>query len=257
MTALGAHRYPFKLVCQRARALGLALFFNFEPALFLFQPARVIAFPGDAFAPVQLENPTGHIVQKIPVVRYRDDCARILAQVALEPGDRLRIQMVRGLVQEQNVGLLQKQPAKRNTAALPSGQRVHHLISRRTAQRFHGEVQPRIQIPGAKCIQLFLERRLFGREFVKIRIGISECFVDLVEFCQGIDHFLHALTHHLAHGLARFKVRLLLQKPNRVARCAGNFSGKLPVLSCDDAQERRLARAIKPDYADFCAVIIR
>jgi hypothetical protein len=51
----------------------------------------------------------------------RHDGAGVLGQVALEPGDRLGVEVVRGLVEEQEVGRAEQQAAERDAAALAAG----------------------------------------------------------------------------------------------------------------------------------------
>ena len=51
-------------------------------------------------------------------MRHRDDRACIILQKTFEPRDRFRIEMVRGLVEEQQIGRLQQQAAQRDATPL-------------------------------------------------------------------------------------------------------------------------------------------
>src|ERR1700730_17529118 len=86
---------PFQFAFQgaAARLLGLAL--AQEPRLLLFEPAGIIALERDAVAAVELEDPAGDLVEEIAVMRDGDDGAGIIAQKALQPGDRLGVEMGR------------------------------------------------------------------------------------------------------------------------------------------------------------------
>src|ERR687896_289520 len=77
-----------------------------------------------------------------------------------EPGDRLCVEMVRRLVEQENIWFLQQQPAQRNPATLTTGQNLYWRFWRWTAQRIHGHLQPRIEIPGILLIQLLLHLAL-------------------------------------------------------------------------------------------------
>jgi hypothetical protein len=57
--------------------------------------------------------------------------------VLLQPQDALGVEVVRRLVQQQQVGLAQQQLAERDPAALATGQRGDRRIRRRAAQRVH------------------------------------------------------------------------------------------------------------------------
>ena len=52
----------------------------------------------------------------------RDDRALVLGQVLLEPRHRLGVEVVGGLVQQQQVGRAQQQAAERDAAALAAGE---------------------------------------------------------------------------------------------------------------------------------------
>ena len=106
LTSFGCHTYPFQLAFQRLAALAGSLFFLLHAFGFLFQPTGVVAFPGNAFATVQFENPACYMVQKVTVVRHGNHCTFVLLQVLFQPVDGLGIEVVGRLVEQQHVRLL-------------------------------------------------------------------------------------------------------------------------------------------------------
>jgi len=64
-----------------------------------------MALVRNAPAPVEFENPPGHIVEEIAVMGDKHHRARIIAQVMFQPGDRLRIEMVGRFVEQQQIRL--------------------------------------------------------------------------------------------------------------------------------------------------------
>ena len=44
----------------------------------LIQPRRVVSFPGNTFSAIQFQNPSGHMVEEVTVVRDADNRTRIL-----------------------------------------------------------------------------------------------------------------------------------------------------------------------------------
>ena len=56
---------------------------------------------------IQFQDPAGDIVEEIAIVGDGDDRAWIVVEKAFEPSYRLRIQMIRWLVQKQQVGVRQ------------------------------------------------------------------------------------------------------------------------------------------------------
>ena len=86
------------------------------------------------------------------------DRARIGAGVPLEPIDGFGIEMVGRLVEQQQVGLLKKQPAKRDTAAFAAGEPRYVGILRRTAERIHRLLDLALEIPQALGLDLAWRR---------------------------------------------------------------------------------------------------
>src|SRR5204863_5362563 len=100
---------PFELALERPLTPRFGLLLEREPLLLLLEPRRVIALPRDAASAIELENPAGDVVEEVPVVGHGHDSARIILEKTFEPGDRLRIQMIRGFVEQQQVGRLKEQ----------------------------------------------------------------------------------------------------------------------------------------------------
>ncbi len=102
---LGRGRDPLLLARERLLARLLLAAFLLEPLLLLHQPGRIVALVGNALAAIELEDPAGDVVEEVAVVGDDQDRARIVAQMAFEPGHRLGVEMVGRLVEQQQLGL--------------------------------------------------------------------------------------------------------------------------------------------------------
>ena len=122
LTGPGRHADPLELALERGLAGAVGLLLRRQAGLLLLEPRGVVALPGDAGATVELEDPAGHVVEEVAVVGHRDDRARVLLQGPLEPGDRLGVEVVGRLVEEEQVGPGQQQPAQRDPPALAARQ---------------------------------------------------------------------------------------------------------------------------------------
>jgi hypothetical protein len=138
---------PFALAFERALARFVLAAFLQQPLLFLSKPGGIVALIGDAAATIEFENPPRDIVEEIAVVGDDEDGAGILPQMALEPVDRLGVEMVGRLVEEQQLRLLKQELAERDAAPLAARQFADIGIIRRTAERIHRLVDLRIEIP--------------------------------------------------------------------------------------------------------------
>ncbi len=116
------HSYPFELTFERLLPLVFAALFLGEPGTLLFEPARVVALVRYPLAAVEFEYPAGDVVEEITVVRHRDDRALVFLQMLLQPADGLGVQVIRRLIEKQDVRLLQQQAAQSNAALFAAGQ---------------------------------------------------------------------------------------------------------------------------------------
>ncbi len=96
---------------------------------------------------VELEDPAGDVVEEVAVVGDDQDGARVIAQMAFQPVHAFGIEMVGRLVEQQQVGLVEQQPAQRDAAALAAGQLGDVGVVGRAAQRVHGEVDLAVEVP--------------------------------------------------------------------------------------------------------------
>ena len=128
--------------------------------------------------------------------------------------------MIGRFVEQKNIGLLQEQPAQRNAAAFAAGKNFHWRVRRRTAQRIHRHLQPRIKVPGVQMIQLLLHLALPLEQLVHVVVGhfFAELRVDLFELFQQIDGFLDSFFDNFAHRARIIDQRFLFQITDRVAR---------------------------------------
>jgi hypothetical protein len=173
--------------------------------------------------------------------------AGVLGQVALEPGHRLGVQVVGGLVEQQQVGLAQQKSAQRHAAALPTGQRGHLGVAGRHTQRVHRGVQRGLQAPGVGGVNLLLQ----ARELVGSLLGVVGR--QLVEAIQQRALAGHPVLHVAAHVLGRVQRRLLLQQPDAGAGRQLGMPAELLVAAGHDRQQARLARAVEAQHADLRA----
>ena len=134
-----------------------------------------------------------------------EDRAGIGAQVAFEPVDGLGVEMVGRLVEQQKIGLLEKQAAERDAAPLAAGELRHVGIVRRAAKRVHRLLDLALEIPQALGLDLVLETRHLVGGLVGIVHG------ELVVAVEDRLLFLHAEHRVALHVERGVEVRLLRQ----------------------------------------------
>jgi hypothetical protein len=145
---------------------------------------------------------------------------------------------------------------KRDAAAFAAGQNLHRRVRRRTAQRIHRHLQPRVEVPGVLMIEFLLHFALALEQLVHLVVGhlFAKLRVDLFKLFQQIDGFLHGLFDDFAHGARVVDQRFLFEIADGVAGRDHRLAVDLFVDAREDAQQRRLARAVETDDADLRAV---
>ena len=166
--ALGVLAHPLELLLDRALARGVLALLLREARLLLLEPARVVALERQAVAAVELEDPARDVVEEVAIVGDGHDGALVLLEVALEPGDRLGVEVVGRLVEQQQVGRAQQQPAERDAAALAAGELGDVGVGGREPQRVHRRVELGVEVPGVGGVDPLLQ----ARELVGGLVGV-------------------------------------------------------------------------------------
>ena len=147
LAGLGAGAHPLQLLLEPLGALGVLGALDLQAGGLGLQVGGVVALVGVGAAAVELEDPLGHVVEEVPVVGDGDDGAGVLLEVLLEPRHALGVEVVGGLVEEQQVGRLEQQLAQRDAAALTTGEDRDVGVAGRAAQRVHGLLDAGVELP--------------------------------------------------------------------------------------------------------------
>ena len=179
----GRHADPLQLAGELLAPGRFLLLLERQPGLLLLQPGGVIAFPGDALPAVELEDPLGDVVEEIAVVGDAHDGAGVFLQVAFEPGDALGVEVVGGLVQQEQVGPFQEDLAEGDASAFAAGERGDVGLAGREAHGVHGDLDAAVEVPALGGLDGVLDLGLLLEECIHL-VGVgplAEPGVDLVE----------------------------------------------------------------------------
>src|SRR5215207_101271 len=156
LTCLRVRAHPFQLVLQPLLALGILLALDLQPCGLRLEVGRVVAFVGIGPTTIELEDPLSNVVEEVPVVRDGYHSSRVLLEVLFEPENALGIEVVRWLIEQQEVGLLKEQLAQCNATAFSSREHRDVGLWWRTAQSIHRLLKLGVQIPGVPMVKLLL-----------------------------------------------------------------------------------------------------
>jgi hypothetical protein len=156
-----------------------------------------LPFPRDAGAAVQLQDPLRDVVEEVAVVGDGHDGAGELLEVALEPGDRLGVQVVGRLIQQQHVRLLEQDLAEGDAAALAadSVETSASAGGRRSASMAISILRSRSH--ALHRLDAVLQRGLLVDERLHLVVGhgLGELHVHLVEATEQVADGPHRLLH--------------------------------------------------------------
>ena len=162
--------------------------------------------------------------------------------------------MVGGLVEEQDVGLLQQESAQGHAATLASREVAHRRFAIGTVECVHGAFQFVVKFPSIVLLDEFGQLALACNQFVEVGVGLGKLVIDLLVFFEDIDDFLHTFFYHLANGLVVVELRLLVEHADRIAGREDHLAVIGFLLARDDAQQGGFACTVEADDADFGAI---
>src|SRR5690606_16944744 len=249
LASLGVRADPFELVPEALLELGVLAALHLHALGLLLQVGGVVALVRVGAAAVELEDLLGDVVEEVPVVRDGDDGAGVVGEVAFEPQHGLGVEVVGGLVEEQQVGLLEQELAQRHAAALTAGEVGDGPVAGRAAQGVHGLFELGVELPGVGGVEILLEASHLLHELVGVVGGhLRGDLVEAVELgLDGRDGLLDVL-----HDRLRLVQRRLLGQhaDGGVGREPGLAVGDL-VLPGHDPEQTGLAGAVGADHADL------
>ena len=142
-------------------------------------------------------------------MRDGEDGAWIAAEELLEPEHRFGIQVVRRLVEQQQVGRLEQQAAERHAAPLAAGEVRDRLVGVGALQCVHGLGELAVKVPAVRGVDLGLELAHLLHERVEVGVGLGHLHADGVEALHLREDVTEGLLDVLEDRLILVKRRLL------------------------------------------------
>jgi len=176
-----------------------------------------------------------------------DHAARVLLEEVLEPGDALGVEVVGGLVEQQDVRLRQQEPRQRYAALLAARELGYVRLTRRAAQRVERLLDLGVEVPQAKRVDLVLERRHLIGGLLRV---VGGDLVVAVEDGLLLRDAFHGVAEHVLLGI---ELRLLRQIADLDAVGGARFAEEVVDGAGHDLQERGLAGAVQAHDADLGA----
>ena len=247
--------HPLGLAAQQVLARGLRVALRHEPRRALLEVIAVAALVRDETAAIELDDAIDDPIEEVTVVGHEHQRRRRLEEPILEPIGDKRIEVVRRLVEEEQLRTRQQQARERHPSPLTAGEIGRIRVEVRQIEGRQGRLDAMLDVVAAEALQLRLQRRKAPHELLEpVSLGGRERRVDGVEVREHTRPVPEPLTHDVADRLRRVELRLLFEVTE--AQPAPDAADALirRVVPGEDAQERALPRAVAAEQADPLAV---
>ena len=251
LAGLGAGAYPLELGLHALSELGVAVALSLDTRGLGLQIRGVVALVGIKVAAVDLADPLGNVVQEVAIVCDGKHRALVVVQEVLEPQDRLGVQVVGGLIEQQQVGSLEQQLAQGHATALAAGKHIDRHVRIGQLQGIHSLAELGIDIPAIGGIDFVLELAHFGHEGIHVAVRVAHLLADLIEAIDLGDHVAKCHAHVLDDGLVVVERRLLLQDAHGVAGGEPGITVGDLLDAGHDLEQGRLAHTVGTHDADL------
>ena len=188
-------------------------------------------------------------------MRDGDDGAGVLGEVLLEPGDRLGVEVVRRLVEEEEVGLLEEDAAERDAPALAARDLRDVGVGGRAAEGVHRRLEGPVEVPAVRRLDGVLDPAVLGHDLLHLVVGeaLAHLLAQLVEAREELLDRRDGRLDVLEDVLRRVEPRVLREEADARPVGGERLAVELRVDARHDPEERRLPRAVQAEDADLGA----
>ena len=242
------------LVADLGLVIHIGVVLLLTQRFFALGVSGIIAPEHHAAAVLKLDDLADGPVEKVAVMGDDQYSAFIIHKVCLEPADTVHIQMVRGLVQNQQVRLLQKKFAQRHTGLLSAGESGHLLVQihRGKAETFEDAQDfslVGITVFAFKAVeQICVFRNSHSQGF-----SLQDFHLLLIfrEFLLHVDQILLDREHFFIYGALGGEPLVLGKITVTAVSLKGNGTFISAFLADDDPEKSRLSGAVYADHGSF------
>ena len=232
---------------------GLLALNAFQPLLHILRVAALVVLD---VAEGDLDGAVGDAVEEGAVVGDEDDAAVVVGQVVFQPLDRLDVEVVGGLVEEDDLGFLEEDFGEADAhlpAVAEGGHREVELLAQEAHTREHLLGLGLHRVAAEMLVAVVKVGELLG----ELRVGVG--FV-VRAFCELVGDALHLAFHILdfgeggdglvPHGERGVAGEFLRQVAHAVPGGDDHRAGGGLQVAVDDFEQRGFARAVVAHQTD-------
>ena len=184
---------------------------QFQFLLFFLHEFRVIAFVGPALAHINFQDAGGDFVQKVAVMRDDHHRRGAVGDKILEPSQRWQIQMVRGLIQQEQILALEHRLGEHYAALLAATKRIHGLFKLILAesQRLQNTFRTGADAEPIEALEGLGHILVARHDHIEVRIGLAHPMLQLPHLVLQLFHVAEGRQGLFQDGPAGFGHQIL------------------------------------------------
>ena len=199
----------------------------------------------------QLGDAVGDGVDEVAVVADQDDRAGIVGQEPLEPFDRCQVEVVRGLVEQQQVRVGQQQPGEGHAHHPAPGELAHVPIGVAGGEPQAGQDPMGLGLdrPAPELLEPMLQPPVFVHQLGQFGLvgGIGHLLLDVGHAPADAGHRAGPGQHLGHHRVTARLGDFLAEVADDQVLAAGHGARVRALFAGDDLEQRRLAGAVGTD----------
>ena len=201
---------------------------------------------------VEVGDVRAHLVQEVAVVADDDHRGVVVVQRPLEPADRVDVEVVGGLVEQQHVGLGEQGLGEQHAQLQPRRHLAHRQVVAPLLDAGVDQDRAGACLGGVAAVlrELALE---FGGLHV-VGVGRFRVGVDPVALLHRVPHLRVALHHHVQHALVLVGELVLVELAHPHTGLEHDLARAGLEFAAQDLHQRGLAAAVRADQAVAVAV---
>ena len=231
-----------------AQTADFRLFLLITAGLLLFLPLlfqrvkAVVSAVGTRFAVLKLNHAANRLVQKIAVMGDGQDRARKTLQIRLQPLRSAKVQMVRRLIQQQNLRILQNQPPQVDAGFFPAGEALEELpaLCVRDGKAVGDLVHLYVRVIAAQTPETFRQGVVAAQQLFPALPGLHAPF-QLFHLTGQFAQTRKRGAQHVFHGKFRRIDRNLGDQPDPASRRERQLPGIVIQFPGQDFEQRGLS----------------
>jgi hypothetical protein len=245
---------PHLLLRQHLVELGVHYRLGRQHLVLASPVLGVVAFEHREAAAIQFDDAFRHAVEKTPIVGHHHQRTRERVERLFQPLDRIDVEVVGRLVEQQQIRFGHECSRKRHSFAQTARQSPDRGLRVESESR-QRRIDPRFRTPSVAGLEGGLQFGQVRERGVGVYSSVAKVSGSMVVVHDRVAHRSQPIGDGFEHCRVSRKRRFLQDTRNLEPRRTPDRPVVRRKLARDDREQRRLSRAVAPDEPDPIAAL--